>query len=178
MCASCFVGLIESSAIDGVKVYLIDLVTAVRKHINQHKLDFLPEGLVDARVGTDGAAEPPYTNDRDSFEVNIGGTEATYPVSEERKHRAHEPIGHWRRSDLQLALDTLQEASQLAWNGMEAAVARIYETYPNGISASSFLWAVIMLLGVSNLWLLISVSTSLRRIDDKLGDILNQLEAG
>ncbi|KAF5313249.1 hypothetical protein D9619_002469 [Psilocybe cf. subviscida] len=171
-------GLIESSAIDGVKVYLIDLVNAVREHINQHKADFLPKGMVDTVISTAGAAEPPYTPNPDSFEPNAGGTEASYPVSEKRKQGAAERVAHWRRSDLQLALDTLREASQLAWNGIVAAVDRIHETYPNGISASSVLWAVIMLLGLSNLWFLVGMGASLKRIDDKLGDILNQLEPG
>ncbi|KDR85867.1 hypothetical protein GALMADRAFT_218933 [Galerina marginata CBS 339.88] len=135
-------GIIERSAIDGQKVYHGELEKSMRVYIQEHKSEFLPEGVDAAAVAlepTPEAAPPPGEA--------VAGEKA--PTQEELKQRERERNAR----GLQWAWDTFDGAFQVARRSTKGALELIRDAWDQSTS-TTILWFVIVILVLSNLWTL------------------------
>ncbi|KXN85745.1 hypothetical protein AN958_10928 [Leucoagaricus sp. SymC.cos] len=128
--------IIEKSAIDGQKTYHIELEAAMRKYIQEHQSEFVPEGV-------DASALPEVIPAPDII------TTSTEKLSteEENKRREHER----NRRGLQWAWDTFEGASQVAIRSTKGALELIRDAWEQS-STTTIMWFVIVALIISNLW--------------------------
>ncbi len=162
-------GIIERSAIDGQKVYHGELEKAMRAYIQDHKSEFLPEGI-DAAV----IVEPPpeaATAGPIIAGVYVEPTEEKDISDEQSKRRERERNAR----SLQWAYDTFDGAWQVGMRSAKGAIELIRDAWDQSTS-TTILWFVIVILVISNLWTLLRVSSShadaerrieLRKVDDR-----------
>ncbi|KAH7101443.1 hypothetical protein BKA62DRAFT_703829 [Auriculariales sp. MPI-PUGE-AT-0066] len=128
-------GIITSSAMDGQKRYNLDLEPVVRKYIEAHKTEFVPEGVPD-EPEPDVVESPTTVRDGGSG----GGSGAGGPQHDER----------W----LQWALDTFRGASKVAQQSFTGAVELLMDV---PFDTRAILLFVIFLLVVTNVFSLFSL---------------------
>lgn len=154
-------GIIERSAIDGQKVYHNELEKAMRSYIQEHKSEFLPEGI-DAAVIVEA---PP--------EVIAVGPVAeriqTAPTGEKEKTQEQSKQRERERNarGLQWAYDTFDGAWQVGMRSAKGAIELIRDAWDQS-SSSTILWFVIVVLVISNLWTLLRVNSGHAAAERKL----------
>jgi len=134
--------IIEKSAIDGQKTYHAELEKSMRKYIQEHQTEFLPEG-----IDTSVLSEPAPV-----IVVTETATIATHKLSsiEENKRREHER----NQRGLQWALDTFEDASQVIVRSTKGALELVRDAWEQS-SSTTIMWFVIVALVISNLWSLV-----------------------
>lgn len=129
-----FKGIIEKSAIDGQKVYHNDLDTAIRAYIQEHKSEFIPEGVsLDEAV----PAETSVVKDE------------TPAKSTDGRQREHER----NQRSLQWALDTFEGAARVAKQSTSGALELVKDAWDQSNSTTILIFVIILLV-FSNLWTL------------------------
>lgn len=134
--------IIEKSAIDGQKTYHSELEKAMRKYIQEHQSEFVPEG-VDASVLPEAAP---------SVAVAVAAQNAAEKLSLEEASKRREQERNQR--GLQWAWDTFEGASQVAIRSTKGALELIRDAWEQS-SSTTIMWFVIVALVISNLWSLI-----------------------
>jgi len=131
--------IIEKSAIDGQKTYHAELEKSMRKYIQEHQTEFLPEG-----IDTSVLSEPAPV-----VVVTETATISTKKLSsiEENKRREHER----NQRGLQWALDTFEDASQVIVRSTKGALELVRDAWEQS-SSTTIMWFVIVALVISNLW--------------------------
>jgi hypothetical protein len=149
-------GIIERSAIDGQKVYHGELEKAMRAYINEHKSEFLPEGVDSAVIeATPEAAAPGPTE-------AATGSEGPQAAEDEKK-----TAGKRDARGLQWAYDTFDGAWQVGSRSAKGAIELIGDTWENSTS-TNILAAVIVVLVISNVWTLMRVGTTRKAMNKKI----------
>ncbi|EJU02518.1 hypothetical protein DACRYDRAFT_94346 [Dacryopinax primogenitus] len=143
--------IIDKSAIDGQRVYHRDLEQAMRKYINEHRGEFVPEGQI---VPTEPAspvepAQPPL----EVLSAPIG-------VSAKEPSTSRAKLDGMR--GLQWLLDTVTGASNVARQSFWGAIDLIGDIIEDW-NWTSVLALVVFFLIVSNVWTLMSLRQASRR---------------
>ncbi|KAF8167258.1 hypothetical protein B0H34DRAFT_645545 [Crassisporium funariophilum] len=152
-------GIIERSAIEGQKVYHNDLEKAMRAYIQEHKSEFLPEGIVPA--DHEEVAEAPAA--AGAVPDTPGRADERNMTEEERKQRERERNAR----GLQWAWDTFDGAAQVAIRSTKGALELIWDAWDQS-SATTILWFVIVGLVISNLWTLMRVGRGKEEVRRKV----------
>ncbi|EJD54490.1 hypothetical protein AURDEDRAFT_110110 [Auricularia subglabra TFB-10046 SS5] len=129
-------GLIERSAMDGQKQYNADLEPAMRKYIDDHRGEFVPEGM---EALAESEAEVIVASPASASTI----APPALPGSQERDER-------W----LQWALDTFRGASKVAQQSFSGAMELLWDV-PD---TRAILLVVIVILVVTNIFSLLAVS--------------------
>ncbi|KAJ7664697.1 hypothetical protein B0H17DRAFT_952029 [Mycena rosella] len=129
-------GIINSSAIDGQKTYHADLEKAMRAYIQEHKSEFMPEGVDPAEIIV---PEPAADAAPKSPSLAADGSEK---ILRERERN---------QRGLQWAWDTFDGAYQVARQSTKGALELIHDAWENSTS-STILYLLIAVLIVSNVW--------------------------
>lgn len=135
-------GLIEKSAIEGQKVYHSDLDKAMRMYIQEHQVEFVPEGFDPTAV----APVEPLTP------LAEGGPDMQISDEDARKARERER----NQRGMQWAYDTVEGAYCVAARSTRGALLLVKEAWEQS-SSTTILWFAIVLLVLSNLWTLMLV---------------------
>ncbi|KAJ3572178.1 hypothetical protein NP233_g3267 [Leucocoprinus birnbaumii] len=138
--------IIEKSAIDGQKTYHSELETAMRKYIQEHQSEFIPEGL-------DPSVLPEAVSSASTGDITLISTisnEKRLSSEEESKRREQER----NQRGLQWAWDTFEGASQVAIRSTKGALELIRDAWEQS-SSTTIMWFVIVALIISNLWSLV-----------------------
>ena len=151
-----FIGIIERSAIDGQKVYHSDLEKAMRLYIQEHRSEFLPEGI--EPVGIDLTEDLSETTG-----VNGVHPPETRAAEDEFKQRERER----NLRGLQWAWDTFEGASQVAKQSTQGALELVRDAWDQS-SSTTILWFVIVILVLSNVWTLMRMGASRDEASRKL----------
>ncbi|TFK18705.1 hypothetical protein FA15DRAFT_675088 [Coprinopsis marcescibilis] len=144
-------GIIERSAIDGQKTFHGDLEKAMRNYIQEHKSEFVPEGVdVEASLAAPPALE---TNAAAIAEIKDGKA-AQFGVSEEERNKQRE---HERnRRAFQWAWDTVEGAFDVAKRSIDGALELVRDAWDQS-SSTTILYFVIVILVVSNLYTMVKM---------------------
>ncbi|TDL20919.1 GRAM-domain-containing protein [Rickenella mellea] len=140
--------IIEKSALDGQKTYHADLERAMRSYINEHRTEFIPDGVdvADAEPLAEAIVESP-------LPVTPGTAVPLTPGSADaEKQREHER----NQRGLQWAWDTLMGAWKVAKQSTTGALDLISDAWDQS-SSTTILIFVIVVLVLSNLWTLMMV---------------------
>jgi hypothetical protein len=148
---SALTGIIERSAIDGQKVYHNELEKAMRAYIQEHKSEFLPEGIDAVIVEALPEVSAAFPAVPGVPAVPAGEKEAT----EEQLKR------------LQWAYDTFDGAFQVGMRSAKGALELIRDAWDQSTS-TTILWFVIVLLVLSNLWTLLRMGSTRVEAERKL----------
>ncbi len=141
-------GIIEKSAFDGQRQYHVDLEKAMREYIQEHRSEFLPEGVEPAAVAVVDGAEPSETG-RESPDWE------KHPTPEDLKQRERERNAR----GLQWAWDTIDGAYQVGMRSTRGALELIRDAWDQSTS-TTILWFLIVILVLSNLWTLIRMGSN------------------
>ncbi|KIJ54183.1 hypothetical protein M422DRAFT_64311 [Sphaerobolus stellatus SS14] len=136
-------GIIEKSCLDGQKTYHASLERAMRKYINEHKSEFVPQGFVAEEVEVPNAPPP----------LSPGGA-----VSEEDVRKAKEKERNAR--GLQWAWDTAEGTAKVAQQSFWGAIELIRDAW-DASETSAILWFVVVGLVLSNVWTWLRVGKSI-----------------
>ncbi|KAJ7101625.1 hypothetical protein C8R43DRAFT_907238 [Mycena crocata] len=128
-------GIIERSAIEGQKLYHADLDKAMRTYIQEHRAEFMPEGVDLAEIVL---LEPA----ADAAPLSPGSGE---PLSDKKREQERNARG------LQWAWDTFDGAAQVAKQSTKGALELIRDGWENSTS-TTILYFLIVALVFSNLW--------------------------
>src|ERR1700722_10054358 len=137
-------GLIEKSALDGQRTYHSELDAAIRRYIQEHQSEFIPEGV-------DPAAVLPVTLDVAHGDDGVPAPApppVPLPLSDLERERER------NRRGLQWALDTFVGASQVAKRSASGAIELTKDAWDQSTS-TTVLYFVIVLLVISNAWTLL-----------------------
>lgn len=136
-------GIIEKSAIDGQKVYHVELEKAMRAYIQEHQSEFVPAGVDPSAIELAENAAAQEAEKASALE---------HPLSQEdeRKQREHER----NRRGLQWAWDTFDGAYQVAKRSTKGALELVRDAWDQS-STTTILWFVIVSLVFSNIWMLL-----------------------
>ncbi|EAU92392.2 hypothetical protein CC1G_00611 [Coprinopsis cinerea okayama7 len=141
-------GIIERSAIDGQKAFHSDLEKGMRAYIQEHKSEFVPEGM-DASVLDAAPAEEKPSETAPGVE---GAKTKEADLSEEARNKQRE---HERnRRAFQWALDTFDGAFEVAQRSTKGAVELVRDAWDQS-SSTTILYFVIVILVISNLYTLV-----------------------
>ena len=135
------VGIIEKSAIDGQKVYHVELEKAMRAYIQQHQSEFVPAGIDPSAIELAESAAAQESEKGDAVALS---------QEDERRQREHER----NRRGLQWAWDTFDGAFQVAKRSTRGALELVRDAWDQS-STTTILWFVIVVLVFSNLWMLL-----------------------
>lgn len=125
-------------------MYHSDLDKAMRMYIQEHQVEFIPEGLDPTAV----APVEPIT----PLAETIGGLDILISIQEARKARERER----NRRGMQWAYDTLEGTYNVAERSTRGALELVKEAWEQS-SSTTILWFVIVLLALSNVWTLMLV---------------------
>ncbi|KAF8172875.1 hypothetical protein BJ912DRAFT_1065505 [Pholiota molesta] len=153
-------GIIERSAIDGQKVYHNELEKAMRAYIQEHKSEFLPEGIDAVIVEALPEVSAAFPAVPGVPAVSAGEKEAT---EEQLKRRERERNAR----GLQWAYDTFDGAFQVGMRSAKGALELIRDAWDQSTS-TTILWFVIVLLVLSNLWTLLRMGSTRVEAERKL----------
>jgi len=132
--------IVEKASLDGNRQYHTDLEKAMRAYINEHRTEFLPEGVDAALADQEAAAE----------EALFSPTSPTGLIGP-KSAKDLEGRG------LQWALDTFKGTSKVAKDSFSGAIDILTDSFSDLWSTSSttaILYVVISVLVLSNLWTL------------------------
>ncbi|KAF9443274.1 hypothetical protein P691DRAFT_809200 [Macrolepiota fuliginosa MF-IS2] len=132
--------IIEKSAIDGQRTYHTELETAMRKYIQEHQSEFVPEGVAAIPVVISGP------------HLGVSTPTLAERLTSEEEHKRREQERNQR--GLQWAWDTFEGASQVAIRSTKDALELIRDAWEQS-SSTTIMWFVIVGLVMSNLWSLI-----------------------
>jgi len=121
--------IIEKSAIDGQKTYHAELEKSMRKYIQEHQTEFLPEGI-DTSVLSEPAPVVVVT------ETTTISTQKLSSI-EENKRREHER----NQRGLQWAWDTFEDASQVITRSTKGALELVRDAWEQS-SSTTIMWFV------------------------------------
>lgn len=138
------IGIIERSALEGQRTYHDQLETAMRKYIHEHQAEFIPEGV-------DPAALAPVEQQAATISTE---KLAASPISPANDATAREHDRNQR--GLQWAWDTFDGASAVAKRSTKGALELLRDTWDQSTS-TSILYALIVVLVLSNVWTLMMV---------------------
>ncbi|PPQ79364.1 hypothetical protein CVT25_002634 [Psilocybe cyanescens] len=154
-------GIIERSAIDGQKVYHAELEKSMRAYIQEHKSEFLPEGI-DASIAL--VAPPEAAPGAPAvIEKAVEAATEKHPTQEELKQRERERNAR----GLQWAWDTFDGAWQVAGRSTKGALELIRDAWDQSTS-TTILWFVIVVLVLSNIWTLMRMGSGRDWADRKI----------
>lgn len=142
-CAHPHVGLINSSAIDGQKIYHVDLEKAMRAYIAEHQTEFIPEGMDAAVVELPPAEE--------QVKPELVRTASMQPATDEEASKRREHERNQRAT--QWAFDTIMGAWKVAKQSTSGALELLSDAWDQS-SSTTILWFVIVILVLSNAWTL------------------------
>lgn len=128
----------------------------MRAYINEHKSEFLPEGVDSAVI--EATPEPPAP----VLTETSTGMEATQAAEDEKK-----AAGKHDARGLQWAYDTFDGAWQVGSRSAKGAIELIGDAWENSTS-TSILSVVIVILVISNMWTLMRVSTAQKAMRKKI----------
>ncbi|KAL4068898.1 hypothetical protein V8B97DRAFT_1872694 [Scleroderma yunnanense] len=133
--------LIEKSAIEGQKQYHSDLDKAMRMYIQEHQIEFIPEGVDPCAVAP---VEPmtPVEAPEPGFALGASDEEVWKARERDRNSRG-----------LQWAYETFDGAYNVAKRSTVGAIELVKEAWDQS-SSTTILWFVIVALVFSNLWTL------------------------
>ncbi|KAJ6583194.1 hypothetical protein B0H10DRAFT_1834207 [Mycena sp. CBHHK59/15] len=131
-------GIIERSAIDGQKVYHSDLDKAMRVYIQEHKSEFMPEGVDPGEIALPEPVAAAVANGS-AAGVTIE------PISDKKREQERNQRG------LQWAWDTFDGASQVARQSTKGALELIRDAWENSTSTTILYFLIVVLL-FSNVW--------------------------
>jgi hypothetical protein len=157
---SALTGIIERSAIDGQKVYHNELEKAMRAYIQEHKSEFLPEGMDAVIVETLPEVVAAFPAVPGAPAVSAGEKEPTEELLK-RRERERNARG------LQWAYDTFDGAFQVGMRSAKGALELIRDAWDQSTS-TTILWFVIVLLVLSNLWTLMRMGSTRVEAERKL----------
>ncbi|KAF8195080.1 hypothetical protein BJ912DRAFT_900980 [Pholiota molesta] len=153
-------GIIERSAIDGQKVYHNELEKAMRAYIQEHKSEFLPEGMDAVIVEALPEVVAAFPAVPGAPAVSAGEKEPTEELLK-RRERERNARG------LQWAYDTFDGAFQVGMRSAKGALELIRDAWDQSTS-TTILWFVIVLLVLSNLWTLMRMGSTRVEAERKL----------
>ncbi|KAJ7050882.1 hypothetical protein C8F01DRAFT_1263583 [Mycena amicta] len=133
-------GIIERSAIDGQRVYHVDLEKAMRAYIQEHQAEFMPAGVDPAQIVAPPVEAAP-----------------AIPTANEIDTQKREAERHQR--GLQWAYDTFDGAYSVAKQSTKGALELIHDAWEHSTS-SSILYALLVLLVMSNIWTYMRVGSA------------------
>ncbi|KAF8899327.1 hypothetical protein BD779DRAFT_1607812 [Infundibulicybe gibba] len=145
-------GIIERSAIDGQKVYHADLDKAMRAYIQEHRSEFIPEGVDVAAIALEEAGAPPSAGlDGPNGTRSVGDGASSDELKKTREKERNQ-------RGLQWAWDTFDGASQVARQSTRGALELIRDGWEQS-SSTTILYFVIVLLVLSNVWTLMRIGS-------------------
>ncbi|KAJ7047983.1 GRAM-domain-containing protein [Mycena amicta] len=115
-------GIIERSAIDGQRVYHVDLEKAMRAYIQEHQAEFMPAGVDPAQIVAPPVEAAP-----------------AIPTANEIDTQKREAERHQR--GLQWAYDTFDGAYSVAKQSTKGALELIHDAWEHSTSSSIFVCA-------------------------------------
>lgn len=138
-------GIIERSAIEGQKTYHGDLERGMRSYIQEHKSEFVPEGMDTTAIEAAAAAPPP---ELETIKAEMSETNgnAAHPAKSRERER--------NRRAFQWAYDTVEGVWDVAKRSTSGVVELIGDAWDES-SSTTILYFVIVILVISNLYTLV-----------------------
>ncbi|KAG7100159.1 hypothetical protein E1B28_001939 [Marasmius oreades] len=160
-------GIIERSAIDGQKNQCIELERAMRAYIQEHQLEFIPEGVDLGAIAATSSANDAANNA--SPTSPSAGDYLVPPTPKERERERNQRAFQW-------AWDTFDGAFKVGTTSAKGAIELIIDAWDQS-ETTTILYFVIVGLVFSNLYTWMKVSSSGKRELRELRELRRELRA-